>query len=118
MDETAVSSACARHYKIAKCRTPQETKNSPGSRQVIRHIVRVKFHQCAQRVELPGVHLRRRKSRGLPLQRRLPTGRRQDIAIRLRIDDGDLLLRFIERTNHLEAQVVLSSQRPRSEEHT
>src|ERR1039458_8396146 len=31
MDETAVSSACARHYKIAKCRTPQETKNSPGS---------------------------------------------------------------------------------------
>jgi hypothetical protein len=31
MDETAVRSACARHYKIAKCRTPQETKNSPGS---------------------------------------------------------------------------------------
>ena len=29
-DETAVRSACAGHYKIAKCRTPQETKNSPG----------------------------------------------------------------------------------------
>jgi hypothetical protein len=54
---------------------PGEANIAPGLidlihaplRQFIREIVRVQFHQCAQRVELPGVHLRCRKPRGLPL---------------------------------------------------
>ncbi len=67
---------------------------------------------CLQQKRRGGPRIFPRRTRGLPLQHRLPAGRRQDIAIRLRIDEGDLLLRLIQRMNHLEVPRLLRLAAP------
>ncbi len=79
---------------------------------IIGKVVRVKFRQRAQRVELPGVHLGGGKTRWLALKRGGARVCRQDVGIGLGIDDSGLLQRFVERMDHLETQIVFARGAP------
>src|ERR1019366_3970573 len=83
-------------------------------RYLVRHVSRILFDERHQQFELLGIHLGSLQSGGLTLQRSLAAVERQDIFVRLRVDDRHLALLGIERLDHGAAEIFLGGQHAQS----
>src|SRR5262249_18572994 len=83
----------------------------PASGEFVGHVVCVFFHERHERIELQGVHRRRGEARGLTLKSCLTAGPCEDIPVRDRVHDCDLLLVFVKSMDQLDPKIVLSCQR-------